>query len=452
MIEFNFVGLTGEIITRNNFEYEENRKGWNRAIEKYPLAIVYCSSEDDIVNSITWAKLNSIDIRIRSGGHHYEGYSNGNDVLIIDVSRMNSIYIDQENNAVKIQGGVRNKEVYEALGKEGHPFPGGGCPTVGVCGLVLGGGWGYSARLLGLACDKLREVEIIDYKGKRIICDDNLNEDLFWACRGGGGGNFGVVISMTFELPPKIKMATLINIDYKNSDIEEKIKVLETFQNIFKDLDRSANLKISIYNSKYKGEGIHITGLLYGDETKANIILEPFKNISKNFEIDLNYITVMQANKIIQDSHPDYESYKSTGRFVYKDYSISEMENIIKLVNSRPKGSIYTAVSIYGLGGAIADINKNKTAFYYRDAKFIMGLQSVWEDSKYEQINRAWFKEKFKEVNSITKGSYINFPVAEIQHYEAQYYDENLDKLKKIKKKYDPKGIFHFEQAIRSLK
>ena len=86
LIDFDYRGLTGDIITKEEFSYEEERKAWNRAIEKYPLAIVYCHTNDDIINAITWAKLHSVEIRIRSGRHHYEGYSTGNDVLVIDIS------------------------------------------------------------------------------------------------------------------------------------------------------------------------------------------------------------------------------------------------------------------------------------------------------------------------------------------------------------------------------
>ena len=102
MINYDYGRLTGEIITREDFEYEEERKAWNRAIEKYPLIIVYCKTEDDIKNAIIFAKANSLSIRIRNGRHHYEGYSNGNDVVVIDVSKMNKIYMDEENERVKV--------------------------------------------------------------------------------------------------------------------------------------------------------------------------------------------------------------------------------------------------------------------------------------------------------------------------------------------------------------
>lgn len=449
MIKFNYHELTGEVVTRDDFSYEESRKSWNRAIEKYPLVIVYCKNEDDICNVIEWAKLNDLSIRIRSGCHNYEGYSTGNDVVVIDVSKINNIYIDEDKNTVKIKGGVRNRELYEVLGERGYPFPGGGCPTVGVAAFVLGGGWGYSSRLFGLGCDLLTEVKFIDYKGDVIVANENNNKDLFWACKGCGGGNFGVVIEMTFNLPKKIKMATLINIDYPHIDLEESANIVEMFQNEFKDLDRRINFKMGIYDSEEKGQGIKFTGLFYGNEESANIILDPFKNVSDKIEFKLDYITVLEANRIIQDSHPDYEKYKSTGRFVYKDYSKDEIKNLIKLVRSKPKGSIYTAISLYGLGGAVLDKDKNSTAFYYRDSKFIMGIQSVWEESQYAPINREWVKESFKDIELITTGSFINFPFAELEDYEKAYYGNNINKLREVKCKYDPYDVFNFPQGIK---
>ena len=449
MIKFNYDDLTGEVVTRDDFSYEESRKSWNRAIEKYPLVIVYCYNKDDICNAMSWARENSLPIRIRSGCHNYEGYSTGNDVVVIDVSRMNKIYIDEENNIVKIQGGVRNRELYDALCSKGYIFPGGGCPTVGVTGFILGGGWGYSSRLSGLGCDIVTELEIIDYKGNVIIANKNCNEDLFWACRGSGGGNFGIVSGVTFKLKEKIKMATLINIDYKNIEVDVAVNIFEMFQSEFASLDRRVNFKMAIYNSEEKGQGIKFTGLFYGNEEEANEILKPFKDIHNKIDLKLKYTTVLDANTIIQDSHPDYEKYKSGGRFVIRNYTRNEIENIIKLTRNRPEGSIYAAISLYGLGGAVSDKDKSSTAFYYRDAKFIMGLQSVWEDSKYAQVNRDWTIEIFNNIKKITTGSFVNFPFAEIEDYEKEYYGENINKLREVKRKYDPYNIFNFPQSIK---
>lgn len=171
------------------------------------------------------------------------------------------------------------------MGELGYPFPGGGCPTVGVSGLTLGGGWGYSNRLLGLASDNLLEIELIDYKGERIVATDKYNTDLFWALRGAGGGNFGVVTSMIFKLPEKIKMATLIDIDYIGADDHEILDIFEIWTHLYMSLDKRVNLKMGIYNSEIKGRGVRITGIVYGSREEAEVILGDFKNISKKRSI-----------------------------------------------------------------------------------------------------------------------------------------------------------------------
>ena len=158
---------------------------------------------------------------------------------------------------------------------------------------------------------------------------------------------------------------------------------------------------------------------------------------------------VLEAYRIIQDSHPPYEKYKSSGRFVYNEFGRNEMEKIIELIETRAKGAIYAAVSFYGLGGAVTDIDKEATAFYYRDAKFIMGLQSVWEDSKQAFQNIEWTKAKLEYIKLITTGAYVNFPSAELEDYEKEYFGSNTVKLKEIKGKYDPFNVFKFPQGIR---
>lgn len=446
--ELDYRGLTGEIVTRESISYDDARQSWNRAINKYPSIIIFCHTKEDISNAISWCKINSLEFRIRSGRHHYEGYSTGDGIVVIDVSNMKNIDVDINKNLVKIQGGVRNREIYETMGNMGYPFPGGGCPTVGVSGLVLGGGWGYSNRLLGLAADCLTELELVDYKGDTITASEQINEDLFWACRGAGGGNFGVITSMTFKIPPKCNMVTLIDIDYMNIKPDEFVKIINLWMNFFNDLDRRINLKMSIYNSKTKGKGIRMIGLFYGDKEEASKILEPFKNVCSAKIFDLDYITVLEANRRIQDSHPPYEKYKSSGRFVYNDFSEIVIKEIIDLVSEREEGSTYTAITLYGLGGAVGDKDKDDTAFYYRDAKFIMGFQSVWEDDMYAQKNIEWVKYKQMYIRSITVGAYVNFPCAELKNYEEEYYGGNLEKLKEVKRKYDPYNIFRFNQGI----
>ena len=439
-----FNALSGVVVTKESPNYEECCLSWNRAIEKHPLVIVYCQENQDVIQAIKWAKQYGVPFRIRSGTHHYEGYSTGDQLLVIDVSCMNRIELNE--TTVKVQGGVRNRELYEAVCGAGYPFPGGGCPTVGVAGYTLGGGWGYSSRLFGLGCDQLIEAEVITAEGQLIVANANQHEDLFWALRGSGGGNFGVVTSLTYRLPEKIEMATLINIDYEHVGFAKVVDVALRYQRFFKNLDRRLNLKMAMYNSETKGKGVKLTGLFYGSKEEAQDLLSLFQDAT---DFDFYYMTVLQANREIQDSHPEFEMYRSGGRFIHRDYSADELLTMLDLIDERAQGSLYTAITFYGLGGAIADIEKDETAFYYRDASFILGFQSVWEDPKYRAINNEWVLERFNVLATYTRGSFINFPIVQPGDYEKNYYGANLEALKAVKRKYDPEGIFHFEQAIK---
>ena len=448
-MNINFSKLTGEIITKENLLYKSSILSWNRAIERFPIAIIYCLNKDDIINAINFVRENNLNFRIRSGCHHYEGFSTGDDLIVIDVSKMNDIFLDENKNTATIGAGVRNKELYNAICSKGYSFPGGGCPTVGAVGFTLGGGWGYSARYLGLGCDSLLEAEIVNYNGEVLIASEKENSDLFWALRGAGAGNFGVVTKLTFKLSHKIKNATLVHIDYPNISLDEKTKIFLIWQKYFKNIDIRFNCKLSIYNSLEKGSGIHITGIFYGALENAKETLRPFLNVNKNVESEFIYKSLLEINNDIQDAHPDYESYKSTGRFITRDYTEKEIKSLLSILNKRPNGSIYTAISLYGLGGNVKSIPKYATSFYYRQAFGILGLQSVWEEKEFADINKKWIVDKFRNyTKTITNGSFVAFPIKELENYNREYYGENLSKLKEVKKKYDPINLFEFEQSL----
>lgn len=449
METLNFPKISGRIITKKHSEYKYSTLSWNRAIEKFPLAIIYCSSIEDVIASIKFVSENNLEFRIRSGCHHYEGFSTGNNLIVIDVSEMNKIFLNKENDIVEIEAGTRNRELYEAACSNGYAFPGGGCPTVGAVAFTLGGGWGYSARFLGLGSDSLLEATLVNYEGKLIKANATKNSDLFWALKGAGAGNFGVVVSMKFKLNHKIEMGTLVNLEFTNLNISDMTEIFLTWQNNFKNSDCRLNCKTAFFNSEEKGLGVKITGIFYGTIKEASESLNSFLTLKHNLKEELSYISILEINRAIQDAHPDFESYKSTGRFVTRDYSKEEILNLLSILETKAKGSIYTALSLYGMGGNIKNTKADTASFYYRDADAIMGLQSVWEDKCFAEENKNWVVNKFSTYTKpITAGSFVAFPIKELENYNREYYGENLNRLKEIKKIYDPKNLFKFEQSL----
>lgn len=450
MIDF-LCGLTGDIVTPFDPVYCEARQGFNRGIQSFPLIIVYCRNNCDVSNAVIWARKHCVPIRIRSGGHNYEGYSNGDCILIIDISRMNHMNIDESLNQLYVQGGVTNGQVYQFVSSKGYPFPGGTCPTVGVSGYSLGGGWGLSCRNFGLGCDSLIEVELVNYEGAIIKANHEKHCDLFWACRGAGGGNFGVIVSMTFNLPPRVKNVTLIEIDYLNVVPEEQEEFLYTWQEWLKTADKRITLISRIYNSADEGLAMLVRGIFYGEEEVAKQIMSAFLALD-GAVYNIESMTFLEAVTVIGSAYPPSEKFQSVSRFVLRDFTCDERAELVDIVRTRPQGSVFAGISMYALGGRVSEIGTEETAFFYRNANYIIWLETVWEENRFAEDNREWINDEFSYFESITGGSYVNFPYGVLPDYLNEYYGNHTNILMKIKKKYDPHNIFSFPQSIGKLK
>ena len=440
-------GLTGRVVIPSNPIYNEARQGYNRAIQQYPLIIDYCRNKRDVANAVIWSRKFHVPLRVRNGGHNYEGYSNGDCTLIIDVSEMTCIDLDECKGQLTIQGGVTNRQVYEFVSSKGYPFPGGTCLTVGVGGYAMGGGWGLSCRYLGLGCDSLEEIELVNDEGDIIKAGRSCNADLFWACRGAGGGNFGVIVSMVFRLPPKAEYVTLIEIDYLHVRPEEQLEFLQTWQEWLGEADPRITLISRIYNSESDGLAMLVRGIFYGRPKEAERIVRPFLKLAEA-EYSIESMTFLEAVTIIGSSYPSFERFQSASRFVLRDFNEREISEIVGLIQERPLGSVFAGLSMYALGGKVREVEKDATAFFYRNAHYIIWLETVWEENRFAQENRDWISRRFPTLESVTTGSYVNFPYNKLPDYLEEYYGTHVERLKEIKKKYDPLNLFTFPQGI----
>lgn len=440
-------GLTGRIVTPFDPIYNEARNGFNRAISRYPLIIVYCQGKRDVSNAILWARRNDVAIRIRNGKHNYEGYSNGDSTLIIDVSEMTGIKFDSSSKLLYLEGGVTNQQVYDFISSRQYPFPGGTCPTVGVSGYVLGGGWGLTCRLLGLGCDSLIEIELIDFEGITIVANRNQYSDLFWACCGAGGGNFGVVVSMTFTLPPTIDQVTIIEIDYLNVKQKEQTEFLNLWQNWLESADPRITLISRIYYTVEDGLSILVRGIFFGELEEAKVVMSEFISLA-SAQYNIETMSFLEAVTIIGSGYPAYEKFKSVSRFVLRSFTVNEIEQLTSILREIPKGSVFVGLSMYALGGRVSDVSKDTTSFYYRNARYIIWLETIWEEDQFAEDNNIWIAKNFPYIQSITTGSYVNFPYSELPDYQSEYFGDHVKELIRIKLKYDPQNIFTYPQGI----
>lgn len=440
-------GIKGDIVLPWDETYEEARQEWNRRIQKFPRAIVYCENKQDVSRSVDWARRHGAPIRIRGGGHHYEGYSVGNGALVIDLSRMNAVSI--EGDTLRAEGGVSNQTLYDAIGPLGYTFPGGTCPTVRLSGYALGGGWGLSCRLLGLGCDSLESVELIDACGRAMTANSHTNEALYWALRGAGGGNFGVVTGMKFRLPAlRPETVTLVELNYPDTDAQAQVDFWDTWQRWLPDADERVTLQASIYHAQEEGFAVYSRGIFYGEPEEAMEAVAPLAELP-GCEPTFTPMTFYEATQVIGESYPPYEKFKSTGRFVTRPLSVEQIARIVDTLRSYPEGSVFTSYSLYALGGATTRRGRGETAFFYRDAQYIALLQSVWEENEYEEANIGWVNRNFPYLAGLTAGSYVNFPYSNLKDYMQAYYGGNVGRLRRVKRLYDPCNVFCFQQSIR---
>ncbi len=439
--------LRGRVVIPADPLYNEARQGFNRAIQQYPLVIVYCRNACDISEAVLWSKACDVPLRIRNGGHNYEGYSNGSCTLVIDVSEMNEISLDENRNLLHVQGGVTNGQIYQFITAGGYPFPGGTCPTVGIGGYATGGGWGLSCRWLGLGCDSLEEIELVNYEGCTLKASRSCNDDLFWACRGAGGGNFGVIVSMKFRLPSKVNLVTLIEIDYLHVTADDQEAFLQIWQSWLQGADPRITLISRIYNSQEDGLAMLVRGIFYGDVQEAQILMQPFLELS-NARARLEAVTFSEAAAIIGSSYPPYEKFEAVSRYALREWTASEIAGLVSLIRKPAEGSVFTGLSLYALGGRVGEIPQEETAFYYRNAHFIVWLETVWEDHCFQRENQKWISDRFPDLAAVTEGSYVNFPYNCLPNYLEEYYGASVQRLREVKKRYDPCNRFSFPQGI----
>lgn len=435
-----YQGLTGKVILPKDPEYDRARQVHNLAVDKYPIAIVYCIDPCDVADAVVWSRKLKILLRVRSGGHNYEGYSTGNGCLVIDTSRMNDIIVNTDNNTIEVQAGTRLLPLYKHLSEYGYTFPGGTCPSVAISGLVLGGGIGLSTRLLGLTADNLLEAEMINADGCLLTANSNCNEDLFWALRGAGGGNFGVVTNYKFGLQ-KVDKITLIQLRW-DENVQARNKFIGVWQEWLPNLDR----RMSSFSGIYK-RGAWMNAFFYGLPEEARRILEPVLDIQGISQEVIEYVPFINAVESVGAMYAKRDAFQAPGRFVFCHFTKKQLDNLGAIMDRAPSET-ESSIRVYSLGGVVRDTGPDATAFPARHADYIMVITSSWEKNDEELLHRVWIKQGYDYIYQITQGSYVNFPYGRTPCYEEAYFEANLPRLQCIKQRYDPCNVFHFPQGI----
>lgn len=435
--------LTGRIVLPNDPQYNQARSEFNTFFNRFPLVIVFAGETEDVMNAIRWARYRDVPIRVRSGRHNYEGLSVVDAGIVIDVSEMKRVDLDRKSGIVTVQTGLRDFELAEVLGKEGLVVPPGLCPTTGIGGFTLGGGQSSLSRQWGLAIDSLLEVEMVDANGCVLYANARKNCDLFWALRGGGGGNFGVCTSFRFKTH-HIDMVAYARIDW---EIQELKSVLREWQQYTVPCaDKRLTPLLSIVSGQQPL--LLMQGVFLGSENELRRLLQPLLMSSPPKEVIIEEMPWLEAAARIGATQPDTpESFKSVGPFVAQLLPDKAIDIIGHFISEAPSG-ITASVLFHGLGGAVAEIADKDTAYFYRNALSNMSPWATWDVPEGAAQGIHWVEDFRKAMLPYTSGVYVNTPDLLIENWTEEYYGCNFKRLTQIKARYDPKNVFHYPQSI----
>jgi FAD/FMN-containing dehydrogenase len=420
----------------------------------HPHAIVYCESAEDVEKTARWARKHAIRIVPRCGGHSYAGYSTTSAGVVVDVSRMHHVHL--RNGIATVGAGARLIDVYAPLAAHGRTIPAGSCPTVGIAGLAQGGGVGYAGRKLGLTCDSVVGLSVVTAEGKLLECDAREHADLFWACRGGGGGNFGIATSFRLRTH-RVGDVAYYQVVWPWADAARAVRAWQSFAPHAPD-----GLFATLYLSTTAPRGpgteplISSGGQFFGSESELRSLIAPLAAAGTPRRVTIGTLSYLDAIERWANCHP-LEQCHVVGHLRFKgksDYAKAPLSKagvgtlLAGVEASQASTSLGGAAVICdAYGGAINRVHPAATAFVHRHTLFSIQYVSSWAGHGAGDLR--WIRKLHAAMRPHVSGfAYQNYIDPDLSSWKRAYYGSNLGRLAEVKRKYDPHGTFHFRQSI----
>jgi FAD/FMN-containing dehydrogenase len=443
--------VRGAVIRRDEADYEEARGVWNGMIDKHPALIIRCVGRDDVLAAVNFARIHHLLVAVRGGGHNVNGNATCDGGLVIDLSPMKAIQVDQEAYRVRAQAGVTWGELDRQTQAFGLAVPGGVVSTTGIAGLTLGGGLGWLRRKHGLSCDNLVLVEVVTAEGQCLKASATEHADLFWGIRG-GGGNFGIITSFEYRLHPVGPEVMFCAVFYPAALTKEALRFYRGYTQTAPDELSSFAVSGTIPTHEAFPRQVHgapfilFAACYAGPIEEGARVVQPLREWSTPL-VDLSgptsYLTVQ--------SFFDADYPRGALQYYWKSLFLSELhevaiDEIERSVAARP--SSRSTLDIWHLGGALSRASASESAIGKRDAPYLLAIEANWEDPKEAERNIAWTRQAYEGIVPYSTGhSYLNLNVLGEGSVRAAFRD-NHERLVALKKKYDPNNLFHLNQNI----
>jgi FAD/FMN-containing dehydrogenase len=440
--------LRGDVVQRGASGYNAARVLYDTRFDGVkPQAIAFCESLADVQKTVRWARRHGVRIVPRSGGHSYGGYSTTSGV-IVDVSRLHAISVTADGRAA-IGAGAQLLDVYTALAARGRMIPGGTCPTVGIAGLTQGGGIGLSGRKFGLTSDNLLEATVVRADGTVALANASRHSDLFWALRGGGGGNFGIVTRFVFRTHPASDVTTY-SLEWPWADAKQVVQAWQQLAPHAPD-GLASVLNVNAAAGSTGPPSISSAGQFFGSEPALRALLAPLVSAGTPTRYTVTPRTFLGAVHYFAGGgggRSTFAAKSSIGKRLLTPAGIDALLN--QLEARRTTGTGSGVVLLDSWGGAINRVPKPNTAFVHRDALFSMQYLAYWGAAEPAAPNIAWLRRCHAAMRPYVSGfAYQNYIDPDLSTWPNAYYGSNLARLRQVKRRYDPHNVFHFRQSIR---
>ncbi|WP_084514791.1 FAD-binding oxidoreductase [Nocardia acidivorans] len=443
--------LTGALSLPADADYATVKRAYNPGFDtRQPAAVARCANAADVQACVGMASQSGTRIAARGGGHSYAGYSTPDGALIVDVGQLNSVEVGAAGTAV-IGAGARLMDVYSGLARAGRCLPGGSCPTVGIAGLTLGGGLGVLSGKYGLTCDSLISAQVVTPDGVLRTASAESEPDLFWALCGGGGGNLGVVTSFTFETVAAPQLA-VFQVKFPAGTLTEVLGGWQSFTRSAPDEFWS-----TLGTSAGNPPTCRINGCYVGGESTLNALVDKLVAAtgvqpSNRYSLSKDYLSAMMyfggcSNYTAEQCRPNWNGGGALGRESFTASSrvlnqpLSDPSELTALLTGRTGMDIL----LDSMVGAPSRIGAADTAFPHRGA---LATAQIYVGATTPAARNAVNEVRDALGDLVGNTAYVNYIDPDLSDWSTAYYGTNAPRLRRIAQKYDPHGLFTFDQSV----
>jgi FAD/FMN-containing dehydrogenase len=448
--------VRGAVLELSDPDQHDVRDVFNAMHPSSPAVTVRCSGTADVVAGVDFAREHGLALAVRGGGHSIAGLSAIEGGVLLDLAPMRGVQVDPERRLAVVQGGALWGDVDRETQAFGLVAPGGVVSDTGVGGLTLGGGYGWVRRKYGLSVDALVEAQVVCADGQVRTASADSNPDLFWAIRG-GGGNFGVVTSFTFALQPLGPIVGFSATFYPAEQIAEILRGWNAYVSQAPDEVTSVVVTMTFPANPEMPEAIHdravaiVGGVYVGDPEEGLREMAPLRELGTPL-FDMSGPMPFTAVQAGFDPLFPRNTLRAYWKSLYLDeLTDAAIDAIAGRARNRP--APLTLVNVFHMGGAIAAMDAEATAFSERSAPFMVSLDGMWTDPADDADAIAWVRSAWEDLSRFGNGGvYLNFTGLADEQPSAGVetaFGRNLDRLAQVKATYDPDNLFHINHNIQ---